>query len=113
MVALVSWVTVVMGIILFVVAMLDIGLTWKATIDAKKAVGKVAEDTKNKAEAQQGLVPQAGPDFKSAWEGLASLAAALKDLDRGSRLLVLSLAFLAVAGVLTGVDTVADAIKAP
>lgn len=50
------------------------------------------------------------PDFTGAWNALAALAAALKDLDRSSRLFLMSLAFLAVAAVGAGFDSVAEAI---
>ncbi len=43
-------------------------------------------------------------------EALAALATALKDLDRTSRLFVLSLAFFAVAAAAAGVGEIANAV---
>jgi len=42
---------------------------------------------------------------------VANLAKALKDLDTGTRVLVLSVAFLAVAAVAAGVGSVASAVS--
>lgn len=56
------------------------------------------------------LEEHAGIDFKGQWEALAALATALKDLDRSTRLLLLSLAFMAVGAATTGLTDLASAV---
>ena len=52
------------------------------------------------------LKEYAGLDLSGNWEAPAKLVTALKDLDRSTRLLLLSLAFLAVSVATVGLDAI-------
>jgi hypothetical protein len=106
----VTWFSLAAAIVLFLLAAIDVGLSWATTKAAQDAVAKAAAVAQQANENSETLQQQSAVDFKGAWEALAALAAALKDLDRSSRLFVLSLAFLAVAAVGAGMGEIADAI---
>ena len=108
-----SLICVSMAIVVFLIAVVDLVLSWKPVADTKTALGTAASAAKaDTAQGNKGgLTPHSAPNFKDSWEALASLATALKDLDRSSRLFVISLALLAVAGVTLGLDNVGDAVR--
>lgn len=108
---LVAGVALILAVILFIAACIDLITSWGAVSNTKSAATKAATNAKNSDGTQEGLQEQAGTNFKEAWEALASLASALKDLDRSSRLFVLSLAFFAVAAASVGLSDVAEAIQ--
>lgn len=54
---------------------------------------------------------QRASSLTEPWETLARLATALKDLDRSSRLFLISLALLALAGAALGVDSISDVVR--
>jgi hypothetical protein len=93
-----------------VLGAIDLALSWPTTKAAQGAVAKAASIAEHTNENAATLQEQSAVDFKGAWEALASLATALKDLDRSSRLFVLSLAFLAVAAAAAGIGEIADAV---
>src|SRR4051794_38708624 len=107
----VVWFALSAAAILLLLGLVDLAVTWPATRATKDAVAKaamVAESSNNNADT---LKQQSAIDFKGAWDALASLTTALKDIDRSSRLIVLSLAFFAVAAVASGVGEIADAVS--
>lgn len=73
---------------------------------AERAV--TAIDSQQAKDQEGGLVEQGA--LSDALDSVSSLASALKGLDAGTRVLVLAVAFLAVAAVTAGVDSVAVAI---
>lgn len=106
----VTWVSVLGAAVLFVLGVVDLALSWRTVQTAKGAVAKAAAIAESSNADAATLEAQSAVDFKGAWEALAALAAALKDLDRSSRLFVLSLAFLAVAAAASGVGAIAGAV---
>lgn len=106
-----AWIATAMSVIVFLIGVVDLILSWKPKADAKAALGKAAAKAKEvtAVEPEGDLTPQSAT-LKESWEALANLATALKDLDRSSRLFIVSLALLAVAGVALGLDNVGDAI---
>lgn len=100
-----------MAVIVFLFALMDLIHSWKPRADTKNALASAASKAKSSTAEGGGLQPQAASSFKDSWEALASLATALKDLDRSSRLFVVSLALLALAGAALGVDSISDAVK--
>ncbi|MCA2211377.1 hypothetical protein [Jidongwangia harbinensis] len=107
----VAWVSLVAAALLFLLGMADTALSWHTTQTAKKAVANAAAIAKENNKSSTTLEQQSAIDYKGSWEALASLATALKDLDRSSRLFVLSLAFLAVAAVAAGTGDIATAVS--
>jgi hypothetical protein len=73
---------------------------------AEKAV--TAIDSKESGGQEGGLVEQGA--LSDALDSVSGLASALKGLDAGTRVLVLAVAFLSVAAVAAGVDSLAVAI---
>ncbi|OLB78080.1 MAG: hypothetical protein AUI14_13985 [Actinobacteria bacterium 13_2_20CM_2_71_6] len=71
---------------------------------AKSAAAKLDEKVGEGDLTEQGAVGD-------VLDSVANLAKALKDLDTGTRVLVLSVAFLAVAAVAAGVGSVASAVS--
>jgi hypothetical protein len=105
--------------LLFVLGLVDLIATWgtktkiKDAADAAAGVGKkISTDTANAAAKDGNLEDHAALDFSGQWKALAELATALKDLDRSTRLLTLSLAFLAVAGVTESLTAIGEGIAA-
>lgn len=78
----------------------------EATTAARAAVAKASQQ----AGAADDLAAQGA--IGDTLESLAKLATALKDLDVGSRIIVLGVALYAIAGVAAGVDAVAAAVSA-
>lgn len=125
MVQIVAWVGIVGAAILFIVGLVDLITSWaettaaktvlkEAATQAKEASEKAAEitDSTKTDEEKKALKEYAGLDLSGNWEALAKLATALKDLDRSTRLFVLSLAFLAVSGATVGLDAIATGLGA-
>ncbi|MEX1100926.1 MAG: hypothetical protein WD739_11880 [Actinomycetota bacterium] len=83
-------------------AVLDVRLQ----LDARAAAKRGATLAKEKTESGFAEQADAGPSF----EALAKLAAALKDLDKSNRYLVLALGFLGVAALSAGANDIASAI---
>jgi hypothetical protein len=73
---------------------------------AEKAVTTIG--SKESKDQEGGLVEQGA--LSDALDSVSSLASALKGLDEGTRVLVLAVAFLSVAAVAAGVDSVAVAV---
>lgn len=107
----VTWFSLFAAAILFILGAADLMTSWKTTKAAKDAVTKAAAVAESANENATTLQEQSAVDFKGAWEALAALATAMKDLDRSARLLVLSLAFLAVAAVAAGAGEIAAAVS--
>ena len=108
---MVNWVAALalaMSVILFVLACLDLRETWAASKTlkdkAEEAVGSATTASSDDPQTQSMI------DISEAWKALATLATALKDLERSTRFFVLSLAFLAVAALGSGLDQLAEAI---
>jgi hypothetical protein len=81
--------------------------------EVSKEAKKAAEAAVTKAGQQTG---EAGPlaaqgAIGDTMESLAKLAAALKDLDVGTRILVLGVALYAIAGIAAGLDAIASAVS--
>jgi hypothetical protein len=108
----VTWFALSAASVLLILGLVDLAITWNTTNAAKDAVGKAAAIATVSNENADTLQAQSAVDFKGAWEALASLAAALKDLDRSSRLFMMSLAFFAVAAAAAGLGEIADAVAA-
>ncbi|MFG3602509.1 hypothetical protein [Micromonospora chersina] len=108
---MVTWVSLVAAAILFILGAVDLVMSWGTTKATKDAVAKAAAVAESTNENATTLQEQSAVDFKGAWEALAALATAIKDLDRSARLLVLSLAFLAVAAVAAGAGEIAAAVS--
>ncbi|MGJ4844691.1 hypothetical protein [Leifsonia sp. Le1] len=105
----IAWFSMIAASIVFLAAVIDLVTTWSGRQKATNAVAAGSEKVKDIAEATPGsdkAKEYAGIDFKGSWEALGSLATALKDLDRSSRLFMLSLAFLAVAGATVGLQAI-------
>ena len=102
--------SIAMAIVLFAAGLIDLIQAWSTRKTTKEAVEAAATLAKSANADTDSLKAQSAPDFTGAWNALAALATALKDLDRSSRLFLLSLAFVAVAGAGAGIDGIADAI---
>lgn len=90
------------GIAMFVLGLLDL----KSSLEVERKLREAAQaaTTRVGTPAQPGsLEPHAGVDVAGMFDGLAKLAAALKDLDRSSRSFVLSLAFVALGALVVSV----------
>lgn len=108
--SILAWTTLVGGGLVLILALIDIVLGWRPQKNAKAAIGRAAAAANQNTAPNGGLNPQAGVNFKDSWEALAKLATALKELDRSSRLFVISLGLFAIAGATIGVETIAQAI---
>lgn len=115
MTTLVSGLSLLFAIVLFVSGCFQVALSWRTTKTAKTETAKAAiaqattiaeKSSASTTTARQ----QSVTGINDAWQALASLATALKDLDTSSRQFVLSLAFLAVAAVAAGVGKIAEAV---
>jgi hypothetical protein len=106
----VSIVAIVASALLFLAGLVDIATSWTAAKATAVAIQRAATTAQQTNESAATLEAQSATDFKGAWEALASLASALKDLDRSTRLLVLALAFLAVAATASGLGELATAL---
>lgn len=108
--AIVAIVALVLSVFVFVVACVDLIQSWTTASSTKAALKNAAEIAKRTNPNSDELEKQSAVDFKGSWEALAKLAAGLKDLDRSSRLFVISLAFLAVAAVAAGTGEFSSAV---
>ena len=107
----VTWFSLVAGSIC-----LGVGLV-VAIIEALRH-REVSKEAKNAVQAAVSKATQtpSGEDLAAqgaigdTMESLAKLATALKDLDIGTRILVLGVALYAIAGVAAGLDSVAAAV---
>ncbi|MFD4351491.1 hypothetical protein ACFWPX_02980 [Nocardia sp. NPDC058518] len=108
----VVWVSVVAAAVLFLVGIVDLAIGWTAKGPVRTAADNAAKIEQAATENKETLERHSGIDLKGQWEALAALAAAMKDLDRSSRLFFLSLAFLAVAGVTVGLSNIGAGIGA-
>jgi len=91
----IGWASLVLGVLCTGLGLVLVWNQRKVTPPAAPAVETIKE---------QGAVT----DVINATAGFAK---ALKDLDRGIQLITLGVLFIAVAAVVAGFDTVADAIK--
>lgn len=76
---------------------------------AKKALSNAARAAEA-ASKDAGTLAEQADSLGGAFEGLSKLAAALKDLDVSTRLIVLGLGFFAVAGLSAGLDAVGEGL---
>lgn len=106
----ISWVGLIGAGILLLCGVVDLVVTWSTKSRIRQVTDSVAEGASNQAPANGGLQPQSVIDITDSVDAIAKLAAALKDLDRSSRLFVLSLTFLAVAAAATGLNDIAEAL---
>jgi predicted histidine transporter YuiF (NhaC family) len=109
---IVMWFCLIMGTAILIVGLVIAIIEtyrYKAVADsAKKVVDKAVtaaeKDEKTDADfTEQGAV-------SDTLESVAKLATSLKDLDVGTRLLVLGVALFAIAGIAAGLDSIASAI---
>jgi hypothetical protein len=100
--AIAGFICLVVGLAMLVA---DYYLKYRTATKAKEAVDAAQPRIADGQLQEQGAV-------SGALDSVAKLAAALKDLDTGARVLVLSVAFFAVAAVAAGADAVAGAIGA-
>lgn len=112
-VQLVTYGSLIAAGVLVVLGVIDILLKWRSEAATRGAIEKAAGQAGTIAEITDPneLGEFAGIDFKANWEALASLATAIKDLDRSSRLFVLALAFVAVAGATVGLESIGEGIS--
>lgn len=106
---LIAWASVGASTVLFLAGMYEIVISWRTNGKVRAAADKATTTSQSVADDTT-LEAQSGIDFKGQWEALAALATALKDLDRSTRLLLLSLAFMAVAAATVGISDVAAAV---
>src|SRR4051794_14350106 len=105
-----------LSLVTFIVGCVDLKQSWNSSKVAKAAIetaAKRSEETTSTTVPDDQLQKQSAIDFKGTWEALGKLATALKDLDRSSRLFVLSLAYLAVAAAAAGAGEISNAIASP
>jgi hypothetical protein len=112
MTATISIISLVCAVILFLLGLIEYFRTWSTKEKIAVAAGKAAGLAQETNASTEELEKHAGIDFKGQWEALAALATALKDLDRSTRLFVLSLAFLAVGGVTRGLEAIGTGLAA-
>src|ERR1700742_324078 len=108
--SVIGWASIVASAILFAAGMYELVTSWRTNAQVRAAADKAATVSERVNENTATLAEQAGIDFKGQWEALAALATALKDLDRSARLLLLSLAFLAIGAASIGLTDLASAI---
>jgi hypothetical protein len=104
----VNW-CIVLGVV-SIAAGIAIGVfEFLAERNVKLAAAKAAEDVQTVAPsgAKAGDSAAQGA-IASAVKSVAELATALKDLERSSRLLVIGVAFFAIAAVAAGADAIAE-----
>lgn len=109
---IIVWAALIAAAALVVLGIVDIILKWKSESATRDAIAKAAEQAEDVAskKTKTELEEYASVDLKGNWEALASLATAIKDLDRSSRLFVLALAFVAVAGGTAGLEAIGAGI---
>lgn len=98
--------------VLFCLGVAEMWWSRSTRLDARTTAKEAAARAKEMAAQTdaQGLQGASVTELSNLWEGLSKLATALKDLDRSSRMFVLSLAFLAIAAGANGLENVAEAI---
>lgn len=107
----IGWGCVSASGILFLAALIELVISWRANSRVRDATDQAAAMSEKASESKQTLEEHAGIDFKGQWEALAALASALKDLDRTTRLLLLSLAFMAIGAASLGLTDLAAAVS--
>jgi hypothetical protein len=75
----------------------------KAKQAADDAIAKAGQEQNDQTVKEQGAL-------SDALDSVAKLATSLKDLDTGTRVMVLGIALYAIAGVAAGLDAVAAAV---
>lgn len=106
-----AWISSGAAAAVFALGVIDVILSWRPRRDATRALANAASEAKSISESEGGLQQHSNTQsLKSSWEALASLATALKDLDRSTRLFVISLALFAITGTTLGVETVTDVL---
>ena len=111
--SIVAWVGLAGAVLLFVAACFDLIASWCTTRRIRDAADAAVELAGDAGSEPGNLQRQSAFDVASHWDALARVAATLKDLDRGSRLFVLSLAYLTVAGLTVGLASIGDGLSAP
>jgi len=107
---LVAWASVIASIVLFLAGIYELVISWKTNGRVRAAADSAASVSGSVTANTETLAEHAGIDFKGQWEALGALATALKDLDRSTRLLLLSLAFMAVAAAIVGLESVGEGL---
>lgn len=106
----VGWASLAAGVGCLLVALL-LGI---ATSDDRKATKEaaqtVAEKTKEAAGDQEGKFQEQAGSLSTTLDSVAALATALKDLDRVAQLLSVALGFFGIAGVVAGLEQVAQSL---
>ena len=104
----VMWFSLTVGslcaLIGLVVTLLDIARNRGVGKTAAAAVAKAEEKVSTGSTASEDLAAQGA--IGDTMESLAKLASSLKDLDIGTRVLMVALAFYAIAGVAAGLDAI-------
>src|SRR4051794_4041025 len=99
--------TSIAGFVCFVVGIIAVIIDIVYTNQTKTQAKKAAEHAKTKINTGD---LQEQDKVSDAINSVANLAKAMKDLDVGNRVLVIALAFFAVAAVTAGVDSIANAV---
>lgn len=111
----VMWFSLVVGTLCVLVGLILTLIDAKrnATVagDAAKAAKKAAEKVELGSTTETELAAQGA--IGDTLESLSKLASSLKDLDIGTRVLVLGVAFYAIAGIAAGLDAIGAGLAAP
>jgi hypothetical protein len=105
----IGWTSLVAGAACLVLSVVAFFQTKDERKSARDALKTAAEQAKGASQDAGKFGEQAGA-LSTGLGAVADLAKALKDLDRVGQLLVLALGFLAVGGVVAGLEEVATAI---
>jgi hypothetical protein len=104
----VDW-SIALGVISLVAGVVLGAFEFSAELKVKKAAAKAAEDAQDVGPSGQKAGDSAAQGaLASSVKSVAELASALKDLERSARLLVIGLAFFAIAAVAAGADAIAE-----
>lgn len=110
MVSFASWFFIAAGVLLVVLATIDLILTWVAESAVRKAA-KAAAQKSVTVNGNQTILAEFGDGFGKTVDAIAKLAGALKDLDRSTRLYVLAVTFFALSGVIESIAAITAAVK--
>jgi hypothetical protein len=107
----IAWIATALGGLTFAIAVVSLGIEWSSERHLRRTAKHSADVLGTAATAKDGDIGVAAHSGVDAGiNAIANLARALKDLDRSSRLLVMSVTFLAVAAALMITGTVTEAV---
>ncbi|ODU64857.1 MAG: hypothetical protein BGO97_12995 [Micrococcales bacterium 70-64] len=105
-----SWSFISAGVLLVILATIDLILTWVAEAAVRKAA-KAAAQKSVTVDGDRVALAEFGDGFGKTVDAIAKLAGALKDLDRSTRLYVLAVTFFALSGVIESIAAITAAVK--